>query len=61
MIVNKNEASKEIYTVVKVFRGLAEATYSFRNLEYAERCLRKLKKDFNPDDSDVQIFENKII
>ena len=57
----KNRSNKQIYTVVEVFRGIAEAAYSFRRLKDAERYLKQLKKERNLDEDDVQIFENEII
>lgn len=53
---------KQIYTVVEVFSGVAEAAYNFNHLKNAQmHLLKQLKKGRNLDEDDVQIFENYII
>lgn len=52
---------KQIYTVVEVFSGIAEAAYNFNHLKNAQMYLKQLKKGRNLDEDDVQIFENAII
>lgn len=61
MIKSENRANKKIYTVVEVFRGIAEATYSFGHLKDAQRHLKQFRKERNLDEDDAQIFENEIV
>ena len=59
--MTKNIASKGIYTVVTVSRGVAENARSFKQHKDALRYLKQFKKERNLDEDDVQIFENKIV
>lgn len=61
MIKSKNTTSKGVYTVVRVFRGVAESAQSFKRHKDALHCLKQFRKELNPDEDDVQIFENDII
>lgn len=61
MIKNENIASKRIYTVVTVSRGVAENARSFKHHKDALRYLKQFKKERNLDEDDVQIFENEIV
>jgi cell shape-determining protein MreC len=61
MIKSGNRKNKEIYTVVKVFHGIAETVCNFKHLKNAQQHLKQLKKAQNSDEDDVQIFGNKII
>lgn len=53
--------NKQIYTIVEVCSGVAEAAYNFRRIKDAQRYLKQLKKGRNLDEDDVQIFENDIV
>ena len=61
MIKNENIASKRIYIVVTVSRGVSENTHGFKHHKDALRYLKQLKKERNLDEDDVQIFENEIV
>lgn len=61
MTKSENRINKQIYTVVAVFRGVAEAVYTFRYYKDARRYLNELKRGRNLDEDDAQIFENNII
>jgi hypothetical protein len=46
-----------VYTVVEVWRGLADGAKSFINLEEARRYETKAKRRANPQEDDVRLFE----
>ncbi len=56
-----NEKAK-FYVVIKVWRGVIEDVWAFRDLEKANHFMEKEKKKINPDEDDVAIFEiNEIL
>ena len=61
MIKNNNRANKRIYTVVEVFRGVAESVHSFTDWKDARRYLKQFNKGRNLDEDAAQIFENEIV
>lgn len=61
MIKSGNKINKRVYTVVEVFQGVAETAYSFRHRKDAWQHLKKLEREKNLDEDDVQIFENNIV
>jgi len=58
---NRNNSYQKIYTVVNVISGVADTVYNFKYLGTARAFLKRLKKNRNLDEDDVQIFENDII
>lgn len=49
-----------IYTVVDVWRGLANGSRSFVRLDEARNHLRRVQKGRNLQEDDVRLFENTI-
>jgi hypothetical protein len=48
----------KIFTVVDVWRGMASSTRSFRRLASAKSYIRRLRRDRNLCEDDVQLFED---
>jgi len=59
-IMSKVNTSMRIYTVVEVARGFAAGAYSFRRLKDARMCAKRLSKEHNLQEDDVQLFEATI-
>jgi len=49
-----------VYTVVEVWRGLADKAKTFVDLEKARRYLRTARRRHNPLEDDVKLFEGTI-
>jgi len=50
----------EIYTVVEVWRGIAQGARSFTRLKDARKHMRSLRRRFNPLEDDVKMFRNAL-
>ncbi len=49
-----------LYTVVEVWRGIAASAKNFTRLRDAEKYMRRLRKDRNLVEDDVQLFEGSV-
>lgn len=51
------QTKRRVYTVVRVWRGMAVAATTFRTLAAAQSLMRKLHRKYNPMEEDIQLFE----
>ena len=49
-----------IYTIVEVWRGIAQGARSYRDLKSAERYMRRLRRTHNNFEDDVQMFQGSL-
>ena len=54
------QASIRVYTVVKVWRGMAVEAKPFRSLVTAQRFMRKLQRKYNEMEEDIKLFEGTV-
>lgn len=47
----------KIYTVVEVWRGMAQSAKSFDNVASAEKYMQRLRKHQNPLDDEAALFK----
>lgn len=52
---------KKVWTVVEVWRGFAESAQVFARKSDAYRLYRRLRRDCNFDENDVQVFETRVV
>lgn len=46
----------QVYVVVATMAGTAVDAFSFRRSSDARRCLKRLRRESDPNDDDVQLF-----
>ncbi len=54
------DADIRIYTVVDVMRGIAVGAHSFRRLNDARACMKRLRAGRDLQEDDVQLFKSTI-
>ena len=55
-----SKENKQIYTIVEVTCGVTNAVYNFKHLKEAQTYLKKLRKDHDLGEDDVQMFESTV-
>jgi hypothetical protein len=50
----------KLYTVVEVWRGIAESAKNYRRLKDAQKYMRRLRRGRNMAEDDVQLFESSV-
>jgi len=50
----------QVYTVVEVWRGLAQSVRNFRRLEDAQAYAQRLRRRQNPTDDEVALFKSSL-
>jgi len=50
----------QIYTVVEVWRGMAQRARNFRHMTDAERYMRRIRRRQNPIEDDVAVFKCRL-
>ena len=58
--MQKKREGERVYTVVDVMAGVAVGTQSFRHLEDARACLRRLRRGRDLEKDDVRLFGGTI-
>jgi hypothetical protein len=58
--MNMKRKRIHLYTVVEVWRGIADGARSFTELEQARGYLRSARRRRNPLEDDVQLFEDTV-
>ena len=53
-----SQKNKQIYTVVEVVCGIADAIHNFSHLKDAKQFLKNIRKTHNLDEDDAQLFES---
>lgn len=53
-------SSREIYTVVEVWRGIASRVRTFASLERAQGYMRRVRAQHNLLEDDVQVFKTSV-
>lgn len=54
------QTKQRVYTVVKVWRGMAVAAMTFRTRMAAQTAMRRLRREYNPMEDDLGLFEDTI-
>lgn len=49
-----------IYTVVEVWRGIAQGARSFQRLKNAQKYMRRLRRRYNAMEDDVRLFKSSL-
>lgn len=58
--MTRNERRIRVYTVVEVWRGIADAATNFADADKARRYLRSAKRRHNLLEDDVRLFEGTV-
>jgi hypothetical protein len=54
------QTRRRVFTVVKVWRGMAVAATTFRTLAAAQRLMRRLHRQYDPVEEDIRLFESVV-
>lgn len=55
--MNKPTGAYRIYTVVDVVQGVAAGAYSYRRIQDAQACVKRLRHGRDMQEDDVNLFE----